>query len=107
MKVKRKFTGYVVSGRPVTTEDGRNSGMIKKDRRNYDNIRDRIEKALLSDIKLQNEILIKALRNNAKPPIKGEITKAKLKYRGITFVLRPDGSRFLAQRGERISDIIQ
>lgn len=69
-----------------------------------------ITEMLNADLQLRNSVMqdlfTKALRENAKPPIKGEITKGKLRYRGITLVIQPDGSRYLAQRGQRISDII-
>lgn len=52
-----------------------------------------------------------ALRNNAVPPIKGEITKGKIRYRGIYIVVKnnfPDSPEtWLEQRGKLISPIIK
>lgn len=51
-----------------------------------------------------------ALRNNAVPPIKGEITKGKLRWRGIRMVNKFNftfAERWLEQRGNRISTVIR
>lgn len=58
----------------------------------------------------QNEIFEYALRNYAEPPIKGEITKGKIKWRGISII--HDNSNvsyktWLEQRGKRISQMIE
>lgn len=52
-----------------------------------------------------NQALEQDLRQNATPPIKGEINKGKLKWRGIALTVSPEG-QYLTQRGERISKII-
>ena len=60
----------------------------------------------------QEKILKDSLRENAIPPITGEITKGKLLWRGIRLVQTQHtipwgGSRWLEQRGKRISPIIR
>lgn len=47
----------------------------------------------------------RALRVKAIPPIKGEITKGKLKWRGIELVSH-NHRQWLEQRGKRISKIL-
>ena len=57
----------------------------------------------------EDKIFIAALRTMAKPPIKGEITKGKVKWRGITLHQNYNGvnmTRQLYQRGEPISPIV-
>ena len=57
-----------------------------------------------------NDIFEMSLREKAQPPIKGNITKGKIKWRGIKIVRTMDGNGFtewIEQRGERISPIIQ
>jgi hypothetical protein len=51
---------------------------------------------------LELHVFEEALRTRAVPPIKGEITKGKLKWRGIVMV-HQDDAKWLSQRGERIS----
>lgn len=49
---------------------------------------------------------ITALRTMAEPPIKGEITKGKVRWRGIRIVHQNDGfkyTKWLEQRGKQIS----
>ena len=56
--------------------------------------------------KWEDEIFISALRVMAEPPIKGEITKGKVKWRGIRIVQHNDGfkyTKWLEQRGKQIS----
>lgn len=52
-----------------------------------------------------NNTLKEDLLKNATPQIKGEITKGKLKWRGIALTVSPKG-RYLTQRGEKISRIV-
>lgn len=57
-------------------------------------------------LKMEEEIFITALRTTAKPPIKGEITKGKVRWRGIRIVWQNDGlkyTKWLEQRGKQIS----
>ena len=57
-------------------------------------------------LKKENEIFEAALRNNAIPKIKGEITAGKIKWRGIRIVQQNDFLRsfkWLEQRGKQIS----
>jgi len=56
-----------------------------------------------------DRILESALRNNAEPPIKGEITYNKIKWRGIRKIEQRFFDRtetWLEQRGKRISEKI-
>lgn len=56
--------------------------------------------------KKEDEIFISALRTMAEPPIKGEITKGKVKWRGIRIVQYNDGLKcikWLEQKGKQIS----
>lgn len=57
--------------------------------------------------KKENEIFETALRTMATPPVKGEITKGKLKWRGIVLCQQNNGlempQRWLEQRGKQIS----
>ena len=61
----------------------------------------------ISDIvKKQNQIFMAALRTMAVPIIKGEITKGKLKWRGIRLCKLNDPLKYivwLEQRGKQIS----
>ena len=57
-------------------------------------------------LKWEDEIFISALRVMAEPPIKGEITKGKIQWRGIRIVQHNDGfkyTKWLEQRGKQIS----
>ena len=68
-----------------------------------------IEQQLKEVQKIQRDIYEKALRNNATPPITGEITSGKIKWRGIRKVTRKNIDSFeewLEQRGVRISEKI-
>lgn len=61
-------------------------------------------------IEEQNKIFEYALRNEAFPPIKGEITKGKIKWRGIRIVTTNhflENKTWLEQRGKRISPVIE
>jgi len=56
--------------------------------------------------KKEEEIFTSALRIMAEPPIKGEITKGKVRWRGIRIVQYNDGfkyTKWLEQRGKQIS----
>lgn len=56
--------------------------------------------------KKEEEIFITALRTMAEPPIKGEITKGKVRWRGIRIVQQNDSfkyTKWLEQRGKQIS----
>lgn len=58
---------------------------------------------LLSEIDLMIE---DTLRNNVSPPIKGEITKGKIKWRGLKLVQHNDYPRieiWVEQRGKKVS----
>jgi hypothetical protein len=56
--------------------------------------------------KREEEIFTTALRTMAEPPINGEITKGKVRWRGIRIVQQNDGfkyTKWLEQRGKQIS----
>jgi len=56
--------------------------------------------------KKEEEIFTTALRTMAEPPIKGEITKGKIRWRGIRIVQQNNGfkyTKWLEQRGKQIS----
>jgi len=56
--------------------------------------------------KKEEEIFTAALRTTAEPPIKGEITKGKVRWRGIRIVQQNNGfkyTKWLEQRGKQIS----
>ena len=70
------------------------------------NIADVISRFILEQQKKEEEIFTTALRIMAEPPIKGEITKGKVKWRGIRIVEYNDGfkyTKWLEQRGKQIS----
>lgn len=55
-----------------------------------------------------NKAFEKAVRTNAVPPIKGEITKGKLRWRGIYRVMCPKTNEdYLMQRGKQISETLK
>jgi len=67
-----------------------------------------ISDALNQYHKKRDLILGIALRDNAVPPIKGEITRGKLKWRGIYIVNTKFALRsWIEQRGKIISPIIE
>ena len=74
---------------------------------NLSNLQDTIIKDLISTIqKKEEEIFMEGLRLFAEPPIKGEITKGKIKWRGIRIVRQYvglDSYSWLEQRGKQIS----
>ena len=56
--------------------------------------------------KKEEEIFINCLLTIAEPPIKGKITKGKIKWRGIKIIQYNDGykyTKWLEQRGKQIS----
>lgn len=56
--------------------------------------------------KKEEEIFTTSLRTMAEPPIKGEITKGRVRWRGIRIVQQNDGfkyTKWLEQRGKQIS----
>lgn len=73
---------------------------------NYEEIKTRFMSVVLAE---QDRIFESALRNTAAPPIKGEITRGKIRWRGIRLVIKNTGckcERWIEQRGKRISKII-
>lgn len=60
----------------------------------------------------QNAILEKAVRENAVPRLKGELTKGKVRWRGLRVIHKGTGAdgfteTWIEQRGERITPIIR
>lgn len=70
------------------------------------NIADFISRFISEQQKKEEEIFTTALRIMAEPPIKGDITKGKVRWRGIRIVQYNDGfkyTKWLEQRGRQIS----
>lgn len=70
------------------------------------NISDVTSRFISEQQKKEEEIFTYALRTTAQPPIKGEITKGKVRWRGIRIVQHNEGfkyTRWLEQRGKQIS----
>jgi len=70
------------------------------------NIADVISRFISEQQKKEEEVFTSALRIMAEPPIKGEITKGKVRWRGIRIVQYNDGftyTKWLEQRGKQIS----
>ena len=68
-----------------------------------------ISRLIQEQQKKEEEIFTAALRIMAEPPIKGEITKGKIRWRGIRIVQYNDGfkyTKWLEQRGKQISPTI-
>lgn len=67
----------------------------------------RLINAMLTDAyKQRDEFLLPFLRERATPPIKGEITRGKIKWRGIVLCCsfeQSDTRYWMEQRGKRIS----
>jgi len=68
---------------------------------------DNITKCFIDEVqRQQEEIFTTALRTMAEPPIKGEITKGKIQWRGIRLIRQQVGLEsysWLEQRGKQIS----
>ena len=76
------------------------------------NIADVTNRFIKEQSERQNAILEAAIRENAIPPIKGEITKGKVRWRGLRMINKgsvADGftETWIEQRGKRISPIIR
>ena len=55
-----------------------------------------------------NEVFELAVRTNAVPPIKGDITIGKIRWRGIYLVQCPKrNEQYLMQRGKQISETLK
>ena len=70
---------------------------------NMDNVVNRLIK---EQQKGEEIIFTHALRTNAKPPVKGAITRGKLRWRGIKMIQHNEifkYTKWLEQRGEQIS----
>ena len=67
----------------------------------------RFTEILVTKVQRQEELLfIAALRTMAEPPIRGEITKGKIKWRGIRLIRQQIGFdcySWLEQRGKQIT----
>lgn len=53
-----------------------------------------------------DSILFKEVINNCTPPIKGDITKGKIKWRGLYLAIDHENKVAFYQRGKRISSFI-
>lgn len=66
-----------------------------------------VTQRLFDEVRRQEEeLFVTALRTMAEPPIKGEITKGKLRWRGIRLIRQKvgfDSYSWLEQRGKQIS----
>lgn len=76
------------------------------------NIADVTNRFIKEQSERQNAILETAVRENAVPPIKGELTKGKVRWRGLRMIQKggvADGFTevWIEQRGKRISPIIR
>lgn len=64
------------------------------------------EEVLLSKIvEAENKRIEELLRKNVSPPIMGEITKSKIRWRGICIANLSDGKKVLMQRGRQVGII--
>lgn len=73
------------------------------------NLENIVNKFIQEQLKKEEEIFTSALRIMAEPPINGEITKGKVRWRGIRIVQHNDGfkyTKWLEQRGKKISPTI-
>lgn len=72
---------------------------------------EQIEYKIIQELQNKEEnLFISTLRTMAEPPIKGEITKGKLRWRGIRIILQEDGfkyTKWLEQRGKQIGPKIK
>lgn len=79
--------------------------LIEKVERTYEDMDKAIQSVnvFLNEIRSKEEIFFESIiRQYAEPPIKGEITKGKLKWRGIKACIQKDGikwNKWLEQRG--------
>jgi hypothetical protein len=76
---------------------------------NFKKAYDLIDNLTREQVKFQEDIMFKSLRLYAEPPIKGELTKGKIRWRGIRLIqqVTMKGYRtWLEQRGKRISPTI-
>lgn len=76
----------------------------------FDKMNEALNAAFKSHTAKVSEILEKSVRENSIPPIKGELTKGKLRWRGIKRIVQNDFLRtreWIEQRGKRISPIIE
>jgi curli biogenesis system outer membrane secretion channel CsgG len=67
---------------------------------------DVISRFFVEQMKKENEIFEKALRENAEPKVTGEITKGKIRWRGIRIVQQNEllkSIKWIEQRGKKIS----
>jgi len=76
---------------------------------NFKKTYDLIDNITREQVSFQEDIILKSLMLYAEPPIKGKITKGKIRWRGIKLIqqVTPKGYRtWLEQRGKRISPTI-
>ena len=73
------------------------------------NIADVSQRLIKEHLQRQEVFLESVLRNNAKPKVKGEITRGKIKWRGIMIIEQKTTNGYktwVEQRGKRISEIV-
>lgn len=92
----------------MTTEQNeiKSAEWRKKNLSKNSSLADDISRFIQEQQKKEEEIFTTALRTMAEPPIKGEITKGKVRWRGIRIVQYNDGfkyTKWLEQRGKQIS----
>lgn len=77
-----------------------------KDKNKALNIANVTQRFIYEVQKQEDELFTTALRTMAEPPIKGEITKGKIRWRGIRIIRKQtglDSYSWLEQRGKQIS----
>lgn len=87
----------------IKNSDSINSGVLEN---LMTSLNATVKSVLEEQLKKEDEIFEVSLRTNATPPIKGTITKGKLKWRGISLIHQQTVAGFekwVSQRGVRIS----
>lgn len=78
----------------------------------FEEIKTETNQLIEKQVKSQNDFLESEIRKNAIPPIKGELTKGKVRWRGLRMIQRnnyTDGSTemWIEQRGKRITPVVK
>jgi hypothetical protein len=86
------------------------SKLLRKVGDGDDNYEKRMEAALESAMdkaaEMEYQLFEKGVRENATPPVTGELTPGKMKWRGIQRCYnRETGESWLEQRGKRITEV--
>jgi len=73
---------------------------------NYDLKNNIVQDTINSMVKDINDKMEFCVRNFALPPISGQLTKGKLRWRGIRLIIADNGNkRWIEQRGQKISPV--